>query len=105
MSSSIIGQQFFYRISKSKFYTNPTNTNSLDIGSPDLFGNFWGQKLILFGDFWGQKSQKKPGEPLCNAVLYHLLCLTVSFWSQKLIIFEYSGYSYISCFSLFFFNL
>ena len=76
MSSSIIGQQFFYRISKSKFYTNPTNTNSLDIGSPDLFGNFWGQKLILFGDFWGQKLPK-----------------SISYWSQKLTFSKISGYS------------
>ena len=24
-------------------------------GSPDLFGDFWHQKLPLFGNFWGQK--------------------------------------------------
>ena len=28
------------------------------IGSPDLFGDFWGQKLILFGDFWARNRQK-----------------------------------------------
>ena len=42
-----------------------------DIGSPDLFGDFWGQKLILFGDFWGQKSPKR-----------------ISLWSQKLTFLE-----------------
>ena len=26
---------------------------ALDIGSPDIFGDIWGQKLILLGNFWG----------------------------------------------------
>ena len=51
------------------------NGSREDIGSPDIFGDFWGQILILLGDFWPkklpkrtnfwpQKSPKMSGEPI-----------------------------------------